>query len=50
MTTEALTHFIIDYIASRKQPKLDAFEKEAAKRLAQGEDAALSRRSVRSLK
>lgn len=39
MTTEALTHFIIDYIASRKQPKLDAFEKEAAKRLAQGEDA-----------
>ncbi|AYZ54755.1 type I-F CRISPR-associated protein Csy1 [Klebsiella oxytoca] len=39
MTTEALTHFIIHYIASRRQPKLDAFEKEAAKRLAQGEDA-----------
>ncbi|HGL6086486.1 TPA: type I-F CRISPR-associated protein Csy1 [Citrobacter koseri] len=39
MTTEALTHFITDYIASRRQPKLEAFEKEAAKRLAQGEDA-----------
>lgn len=39
MTTEALTHFIIHYITSRRQPKLDAFEKEAAKRLAQGEDA-----------
>lgn len=39
MTNEALTTFITDYIASRRQPKLEAFEKEAAKRLAQGEDA-----------
>ncbi|HEY4468079.1 MAG TPA: type I-F CRISPR-associated protein Csy1 [Klebsiella sp.] len=39
MTIEALTEFITDYIASRRQPKLEAFEKEAAKRLDQGEDA-----------
>ncbi|MEO3989254.1 type I-F CRISPR-associated protein Csy1 [Pseudocitrobacter cyperus] len=36
---EKLAGFIADYIASRRQTKLDAFEKEAAKRLAQGEDA-----------
>lgn len=41
MTTEALAQFITDYIASRRQPKLEAFEKEAAKRLAQGEDASV---------
>ncbi|WP_434659525.1 type I-F CRISPR-associated protein Csy1 [Klebsiella sp. MISC125] len=41
MTNEALTTFITDYIASRRQPKLEAFEKEAAKRLAQGEDASV---------
>lgn len=39
MIIEALTQFITDYVASRRQPKLEAFEKEAAKRLAQGEDA-----------
>ncbi|MTH48177.1 type I-F CRISPR-associated protein Csy1 [Intestinirhabdus alba] len=41
MSTEALTRFIIGYIASRKQPKLDAFDKEAARRLARGEDPAV---------
>lgn len=34
-----LVDFITDYIASRRQPKIDAFEKEAAKRLEQGDDA-----------
>ncbi|POT57949.1 type I-F CRISPR-associated protein Csy1 [Citrobacter amalonaticus] len=41
MTTEALTQFIIQYIASRRQTKLEAFDKEAAKRLAQGDDTSL---------
>ena len=41
MTNESLTTFITDYIASRRQPKLEAFEKEATKRLAQGEDASV---------
>lgn len=49
MTTEALTQFINDYIASRRQPKLDAFEKEAAKRLAQGEDASTVARERQEL-
>lgn len=38
MSKEALTQFITGYIASRRQSKLEAFEKDAAKRLAQGED------------
>ncbi|EOW1855539.1 type I-F CRISPR-associated protein Csy1 [Escherichia coli] len=39
MEKTALIQFITDYIASRRQPKIDAFEKEAAKRLEQGDDA-----------
>ena len=41
MEKTALIQFITDYIASRRQPKIDAFEKEAAKRLEQGEDASV---------
>ncbi|RBP13360.1 type I-F CRISPR-associated protein Csy1 [Pseudocitrobacter faecalis] len=36
---KSLADFINEYIASRRQPKLDAFDKDAAKRLAQGEAA-----------
>ena len=50
MTTEALTHFIIDYIASRKQPKLDALKKRRRNGWLKARMPALSRRSVRSLK
>lgn len=39
MDGTVLTTFITDYIASRRQPKFEAFEKMAAKRLEQGEDA-----------
>jgi len=39
MTQAALTRFITDYIASRKQAKLDKFEKEAAKRPERSDDA-----------
>lgn len=39
MTQAALTRFITDYIAFRKQAKLDKFEKEAAKRPAKSDDA-----------
>ncbi len=42
MTQAALTRFITDYIASRKQAKLDKFEKEAAKRPAQSDDVITS--------
>lgn len=49
MTIEALTEFITDYIASRRLPKLEAFEKEAAKRLAQGEDASAIAQERRDL-
>ena len=41
MEKTALIQFITDYIASRRQPKIDAFEKEAAKRLEQGDDASV---------
>ena len=41
MEKTALIQFITDYIASRRQPKIDAFEKEAAKRVEQGEDASV---------
>lgn len=37
MSQGALTAFIADYIASRRQTKLEAFDKEAAKRLAAGQ-------------
>ncbi|EOF4701999.1 MAG: type I-F CRISPR-associated protein Csy1 [Klebsiella huaxiensis] len=49
MTNEALTTFITDYIASRRQPKLDAFEKEATKRLVQGEEASVIAQERRDL-
>lgn len=49
MTIEALTEFITDYIASRRLPKLEAFEKEAAKRLDQGEDASAIAQERRDL-
>lgn len=32
MSVEALTAFIAEYIAARRQTKLEAFDKEAAKR------------------
>lgn len=38
MKEQALTEFISEYIATRRQAKLDVFEKEAVKRLAQGEE------------
>ena len=41
MEKTALIQFITEYIASRRQPKIDAFEKEAAKRVEQGEDASV---------
>lgn len=39
MTNEALTQFITDYIAARRQSKIEAFEKLAIKRASQGDDA-----------
>lgn len=47
----SLIDFINGYIASRRQPKLDAFDKDAAKRLTQGAEAsaiALERRELES--
>ncbi|ELW9441764.1 type I-F CRISPR-associated protein Csy1 [Pluralibacter gergoviae] len=40
MEQEHLSAFITDYITARRQPKLEAFDKEAQKRLAQGEPEA----------
>lgn len=39
--SENLANFITDYIALRRQPRIEAFEKEATKRLEQGEDASV---------
>lgn len=39
MEQELLSKFISEYIATRRQAKLEAFEKEVVKRLAQGEEA-----------
>lgn len=39
MTQEALTQFITDYIAARRQEKLEKFDKDAAKQGAQNVDA-----------
>lgn len=39
MEINGLSQFITDYIASRRQPKLEAFDKEAEKRLAGSLDA-----------
>lgn len=50
MEKTALIQFITEYIASRRQPKIDAFEKEAAKRVEQGGTPALSLRSGRNSK
>lgn len=41
MRNESLVAFITDYISGRRQAKLDAFEKEAAKRLASDENLAV---------
>lgn len=49
MTNKALTHFIGNYISSRRQTKLDTFEKEAIKRLARGEDESVIAQSRREL-
>lgn len=38
MTQKGLTDFIVQYIAGRRQTKLDAFDKAKEKRLAAGED------------
>lgn len=40
MEQEHLSAFITDYITARRQPKLEAFDKEAQKRLVQGESEA----------
>ncbi|CFU96073.1 type I-F CRISPR-associated protein Csy1 [Yersinia pseudotuberculosis] len=49
MSDEGLTAFIVSYIKSREQPKLEAFDKEAEKRLAgltQAEDIALAQQEI----
>lgn len=50
MEKTALIQFITEYIASRRQPKIDAFEKEAAKRVEQGEDASVIAQGNRNSK
>ncbi len=49
MSDEGLAAFIVSYIKSREQPKLEAFDKEAEKRLAgltQAEDIALAQQEI----
>ena len=41
MEKTALIQFITEYVASWRKPKIEAFEKEAGKRVEQGEKASV---------